>query len=166
MFIDETWTSTNMTPRYGRCEKGQRLIAHAPFGHWKTTTFIAALRHDRLTAPCVFDGPINGEKFRAYVEQILIPTLEPGDIVTMDNLASHKVIGVGQAIESAGAERRFLPPYSPDLDPIEPVFAKVKNKLRKMGERTVNGLWNAVGVAIDDFSPSECLNYFQSAGYG
>jgi transposase len=166
VFIDETWTSTNMTPRYGRCEKGQRLIAHAPFGHWKTTTFIAALRHDRLTAPCVFDGPINGEKFRAYVEQILIPTLEPGDIVTMDNLASHKVIGVGQAIESAGAERRFLPPYSPDLDPIEPVFAKVKNKLRKMGERTVNGLWNAVGVAIDDFSPSECLNYFQSAGYG
>jgi transposase len=166
VFIDETWTSTNMTPRHGRCEKGKRLIAHAPFGHWKTTTFIAALRHDRLTAPCVFDGPINGEKFRAYVEQILVPTLAPGDIVSMDNLASHKVVGVRQAIESAGAERRFLPPYSPDLDPIEPVFAKVKNRLRKMGERTVNGLWNAVGVAIDDFSSAECLNYFRSAGYG
>jgi transposase len=124
------------------------------------------LRHDRLTAPCVFDGPINGEKFRAYVEQILLPTLEPGDIVTMDNLAAHKVAGVRQAIESAGAERRYLPPYSPDLDPIEPAFAKVKNRLRKMGERTVHGLWNAVGVAIDDFSTAECLNYFKSAGYG
>ena len=166
MFIDETWASTNMTPRYGRCEKGKRLIAHAPFGHWKTTTFVAALRHDRLTAPCVFDGPINGEKFRAYVEQILVPTLAAGDLVVMDNLASHKVAGVRQAIEGAGAERRFLPPYSPDFDPIEPVFAKVKNKLRKMGRRTVDGLWNAVGVALDDISPAECLKYFRNAGYG
>ena len=166
MFIDETWASTNMTPRYGRCEKGKRLIAHAPFGHWKTTTFVAALRHDRLTAPCVFDGPINGEKFRAYVEQILVPTLAAGDLVVMDNLASHKVAGVRQAIERAGAERRFLPPYSPDFDPIEPVFAKVKNKLRKMGRRTVDRLWNAVGVALDDISPAECLNYFRNAGYG
>ena len=166
MFIDETWASTNMTPRYGRSEKGKRLIAHAPFGRWKTTTFVAALRHDRLTAPCVFDGPINGEKFRAYVEQILVPTLAAGDLVVMDNLASHKVAGVRQAIEGAGAERRFLPPYSPDLDPIEPVFAKVKNKLRKMGRRTVAGLWNAVGLAIDDISPAECLNYFRNAGYG
>ena len=166
MFIDETWASTNMTPRYGRCEKGKRLIAHAPFGHWKTTTFVAALRHDRLAAPCVFDGPINGEKFRAYVEQILVPTLAAGDLVVMDNLASHKVAGVRQAIEGAGAERRFLPPYSPDLDPIVPVFAKVKNKLRKMGRRTVDGLWNAVGLALDDISPAECLNYFRNAGYG
>lgn len=166
VFIDETWASTNMTPRYGRCEKGKRLIAHAPFGHWKTTTFVAALRHDRLTAPCVFDGPINGEKFRAYVEQILAPTLAAGDLVVMDNLASHKVAGVRQAIEGAGAERRFLPPYSPDLDPIEPVFAKVKNKLRRMGRRTVDGLWNAVALAIDDIAPAECLNYFRNAGYG
>jgi transposase len=166
VFIDETWASTNMTPRYGRCEKGQRLIAHAPFGHWKTTTFVAALRHDRLTAPCVFDGPINGEKFRACVEQVLAPTLLPGDLVVMDNLNSHKVAGVRQAIEAAGAERRFLPPYSPDLDPIEPAFAKVKNSLRKMARRTVDGLWNAVGVAIDDFSPAECLNYFRHSGYG
>ena len=166
VFIDETWASTNMTPRYGRCEKGERLIAHAPFGHWKTTTFIAALRHDGLTAPCVFDGPINGEKFRAYVEQILVPTLRPGDIAVMDNLAAHKIAGVREAIEAAGAERRFLPPYSPDMDPIEQVFAKVKNTLRKMARRTVDALWNAIGVAIDDFSPTECVNYFQSAGYG
>jgi len=166
VFIDETWASTNMTPRYGRCEKGKRLIAHAPFGHWKTTTLIAALRHDSLTAPCVFDGPINGEKFRAYVEQILVPTLQPGDIVVMDNLASHKVDGVRQAIEAAGAERRFLPPYSPDMDPIEQVFAKVKHTLRKMARRTVGALWSAIGVAIDDFSPSECFNYFQNSGYG
>jgi len=110
VFIDETWASTNMAPRYGRCEKGKRLIAHVPFGHWKTTTLIAALRHDGVTAPCVFDGPINGEKFRAYVEQILVPTLKPGDLVIMDNLNSHKVAGVREAIEAAGAERRFLPP--------------------------------------------------------
>jgi hypothetical protein len=117
VFIDETWASTNMTPRYGRCEKGQRLIAHAPFGHGKTTTLIAALRHDRLTAPCVFDGPINGAKFRADVEQVLVPTLQPGDLVVMDNLNSHKVAGVRQAIEAAGAERRFLPPDAPTSIP-------------------------------------------------
>ena len=166
VFIDETWASTNMAPRYGRCEKGKRLIAHVPFGHWKTTTLIAALRHDGVTAPCVFDGPINGEKFRAYVEQILVPTLEPGEIVIMDNLNSHKVAGVREVIEAAGAERQFLPPYSPDMDPIEQVFAKVKNTLRKMARRTVDALWNAVGVAIDEVSPTECINYFQNAGYG
>jgi transposase len=166
VFVDETWASTNMAPRYGRCEKGKRLIAHVPFGHWKTTTLIAALRHDGVTAPCVFDGPINGEKFRAYVEQILVPTLKPGDLVLMDNLNSHKVAGVRQAIEAAGAERQFLPPYSPDMDPIEQVFSKVKNTLRKMARRTVDALWNAVGVAIDEVSPTECINYFQNAGYG
>lgn len=165
VFIDETWASTNMAPRYGRCEKGKRLIAHAPFGHWKTTTFVAALRCDGLTAPCVFDGPINGEKFRPSVEQVLAPTLRPGEIVVMDNLSSHKVAGVRQTIEAAGAERRFLPPYSPDMDPIEQVFAKVKNTLRKMASRTVDGLWNAIGAAIDDFPPDECLNYFRHAGY-
>ena len=166
MFIDETWASTNMTPRYGRCEKGERLIAHTPFGHWKTTTFIGALRHDGLTAPCVFDGPINGERFRAYVEQILVPTLKPGDIVVMDNLSSHKVAGVRQAIEAAGAERRLLPPYSPDMDPIEQVFAKLKSILRRAAKRTVEALWNAIGLAIADFPPGECLNYFRNAGYG
>jgi transposase len=124
------------------------------------------LRQDGLTAPCVFDGPINGEKFRAYVEQILVPTLKPGDLVLMDNLNSHKVAGVREAIEAAGAERCFLPSYSPDMDPIEQVFAKVKNTLRKMARRTVDALWNAVGVAIDEVSPTECINYFRNAGYG
>jgi transposase len=166
VFIDETWASTNMTPRYGRCERGKRLIAGAPFGHWKTTTFLAALRHDGLTAPCVFDGPINGAKFLAYVEQVLVPTLSPGEIVMMDNLGSHKRAGVRKAIEAAGAAQCFLPAYSPDLDPIEQVFAKLKNTLRKMARRTVDALWDGIGIALDDFPPQECLNYFRNAGYG
>ncbi len=165
VFIDETWASTNMTPRYGRCEKGKRLIARAPFGHWKTTTFLAALRCDGITAPCVFDGPINGEKFRAYIEQILVPTLRPGDIVIMDNLSSHKGAAVREAIEAAGATRWLLPLYSPDLDPIEQVFAKLKNRLRKMAKRTVDALWDAIAIVLEDFSPAECLNYFRNAGY-
>ena len=148
-------------PRYGRCERGKRLLAYAPFGHWKTTTFVAALRHDRITAPCVFDGPINGETFLAYVEQALAPTLLAfSDIVIMDNLGSHKVAGVREAIEAAGATQRFLPAYSPDLDPIEQVFAKLKNTLRKMADRTVNALWEGIGSALDDFPPNECLKYF------
>ena len=155
-----------MTPRYGRCERGKRLLAYTPFGHWKTTTFVAALRHDRITAPCVFDGSINGETFLAYVEQALAPTLSPGDIVIMDNLGSHKVAGVREAIEATGATQRFLPAYSPDLDPIEQVFAKLKNTLRKMAHRTVDALWEGIGSALDDFNPNECLNYFRNAGYG
>jgi transposase len=166
VFIDETWASTNMTPRYGRCERGKRLIAHAPFGHWKTTTFVAALRHDGISAPCVFDGPINGAKFLAYVEQVLAPTLLPGEIVMMDNLASHKLAGVRKAIEAAGAALCFLPSYSPDLDPIEQAFSKLKNILRKMARRTVDALWDAIGIALDGFSPEECFNYFRNAGYG
>jgi transposase len=166
VFIDETWASTNMTPRYGRCERGKRLIAHTPFGHWKTTTFLAALRYDGVTAPCVFDGPINGARFLAYVEQMLVPTLSPGEIVLMDNLGSHKRAGVRKAIEAAGAAVCFLPAYSPDLDPIEQVFAKLKNTLRKMARRTVDALWDAIGIALDDFSPEECFNYFRNAGYG
>ena len=166
VFIDETRASTNMAPRYGRCERGKRLLAYAPFGHWKTTTFVAALRCDRITAPFVFDGPINGETFLAYVEQGLAPTLSPGDIVIMDNLGSHKVAGVQEAIEAAGATQRFLPAYSPDLDPIEQVFAKLKSTLRKMAHRTVDALWEGIGIALDDFPPNECLNYFRNAGYG
>ena len=166
VFIDETWASTNMTPRYGRCERGKRLIAHAPFGHWKTTTFLAALRYDGVTAPCVFDGPINGARFLAYVEQVLVPTLSPGEIVMMDNLGSHKRADVRKAIEAAGAAVCFLPASSPDLDPIEQVFAKLKNTLRKMARRTVDALWDAIGIALDDFSPEECFNYFRNAGYG
>lgn len=166
VFIDETWASTNMTPRYGRCERGQRLLAYTPFGHWKTTTFVAALRHHGTTAPCVFDGPINGAKFLAYVEQVLVPALSPGAIVVMDNLGSHKLAGVRKAIEAAGATQCFLPAYSPDFDPIEQVFAKLKNTLRKMARRTVDALWDAIGIALDDFSPEECFNYFRNAGYG
>ena len=129
-----------MTPRYGRCEIGKRLIGYTPFGYWKTTTFIAALRHDGMVAPCVFDGPINGDKFVAYVEQELVATLKPGDIVIMDNLSAHKRAEAKAAIEAVGAELRFLPPYSPELDPIEQAFAKFKNILRKLAMRTLEGL--------------------------
>jgi transposase len=136
VFIDETWVKTNMTPRYGRCARGQRLIAKAPHGHWRTLTFLAALRADRIEAPCVLDGPINGRGFLAYVEQILVPSLVPGDIVVMDNLGSHKGQAVRRAIRAAGAKLFFLPPYSPDLNPIEQVFAKLKALLRQ-GRRTI-----------------------------
>jgi transposase len=165
VFIDETWASTAMTRRYGRAPKGQRLLGFAPNGHWKTTTFIAALRQDRIVAPCVFDGPINGESFLAYVEQMLVPTLMPGDIVILDNLSSHKVAGVREAIEAAGASLRFLPAYSPDLDPIEQVFAKLKAWLRKVAKRTMESLWDAIGDALNLFPPSECASYFKNSGY-
>ena len=151
--------------RHGRARRGQRLVAAVPHGHWKTTTFLAALRHDRLTAPCVFDGPINGARFLAYVEQALAPTLRAGDIVVLDNLKAHKVKGVREAIEAAGAQLRYLPPYSPDFNPIENAFAKLKALLRKAAERTVEGLWKAIGRLIDTFTPPECANYFAAAGY-
>ena len=154
-----------MTPRYGRCEIGKRLIGYAPFGHWKTTTFLAALRHDGLTAPCVFDGPINGDKFVAYIEQELVATLRPADIVIMDNLSAHKRAEVKTAIEAAGAELRFLPPYSPDLDPIEQAFAKFKNILRKLARRTLEGLWSACAIATEEIQPTDCRNFFIHAGY-
>ncbi len=131
MFIDETCTTTNMTRSHGRCAAGQRLVNKVPHGHWKTLTFVAVLRCDRITAPCVFDGPINGPSFLAYVTQLLVPTLLPGDIVVMDNLGSHKGAGVRRAIRAAGAKLFFLPPYSPDLNPIEQVFAKLKTLLRR-----------------------------------
>ena len=165
VFLDETWASTNMTRRYGRARRGDRLVASAPHGHWKTTTFLAALRHDRITAPCVIDGPINGAIFRAYVEQFLAPTLTPGDIVIMDNLGSHKVDGVRKAIEARGAGLIYLPPYSPDLNPIEQVFAKLKARLRSVAARTVDTLWDAIGSTLDAFSPAECAAYFKNAGY-
>jgi transposase len=165
VFIDETWTSTNMTPRYGRGPKGQRVDGVAPHGHWQTTTFIAALRHDQIDAPCIFDGPINGDCFRAWTEQELAPTLRPGDIVILDNLSSHKVVGVKTAIEARGATVLYLPPYSPDLNPIEQVFAKLKHFLRKAEARTVEALHDAIGKLIDLFAPNECLNYMRNAGY-
>lgn len=165
VFIDETWAKTNMTPTHGRCRRGDRLIARAPFGHWNTSTFLAALRWDGMTAPAVFDGPINGRSFTAYVEQVLVPTLRPGDIVVLDNLGSHKGKAARLAIEAAGAELRFLPPYSPDLNPIEQVFAKLKTMLRRAAPRTRQSLWKRIGSMLDNFSVPECQNYIRNAGY-
>jgi transposase len=166
VFIDETWASTNMARRYGRCPRGERLVSAVPYGHWKTTTFIAALRQDGLTAPFVVDGPINGEWFVVYVEQVLAPTLSKGDIVIMDNLASHKVAGVREAIEAKSARLLYLPPYSPDLNPIEQVFAKLKALLRKAAARSIESLWKLIGRLIRRFPPNECANYFANLGYG
>ena len=165
VFIDETWIKTNMARTHARAPRGQRAIGAVPHGHWQTSTFLAALRCDQLTAPCVIDGPINGLIFQAYVEQILIPTLAPGDIVVMDNLGSHKSRAVRQAIERAGAILLYLPPYSPDLNPIEQVFAKLKAMLRKAATRSLEALWNTVGSLLDRFSSSECGRYFRAAGY-
>ncbi len=165
VFIDETWAKTNMARLYGRCAKGQRLVCPVPHGHWKTTTFIAGLRHNAITAPLVIDRPMNGVIFKAYVEQMLAPTLSPGDIVVMDNLSSHKIDGVRQAIEDRGARLLYLPPYSPDFNPIEMAFAKLKALLRKAAERTVDALWDTIGETLDTFTPQECVNYFKHAGY-
>ena len=165
VFIDQTWATTNMARRHGRMRRGQRLVAAVPHGHWKTTTFLAALRHDRIDAPCVFDGAVNGERFRARIEQALAPTLRPGDLVIMDNLGAHKVQGIGEAIEARGARLLYLPPYSPDLNPIEQVFAKLKALLRSAATRTVDALWHAIGQALDAFSPAECARYLAHAGY-
>jgi transposase len=165
VFIDETWATTNMTRRYGRAPRGQRLVAPVPHGHWKTSTFVAGLRTTGLTAPLVVDGAMNGDIFRAYVEQVLAPTLVPGDIVILDNLASHKVAGVREAIEARGANLVYLPPYSPDLNPIEQAFAKLKALLRKIAARTVSALWDALGDILARFTPQECANYLANAGY-
>jgi transposase len=166
VFLDETWTKTNMTPLRGRCQRGRRLVGAAPFGHWNTSTFLAGLRHDRIVAPLVLDGTINGRSFRAYVEQFLAPTLQPGDVVIADNLGSHKVAGVREAIEARGASLLFLPPYSPDLNPIEQVFAKLKALLRKAEPRTRETLWRTIGSTLDRFAPDECARYLASSGYG
>jgi transposase len=165
VFIDETWASTNLTRRLGRSRRGQRLIAKVPYGHWKTTTFLAALRYDGLTAPLVIDGAINGAVFRAYVEQQLVPTLRSGDLVVMDNLSAHKVAGVRKAIEAVGAAVVYLPPYSPDFNPIELAFAKLKSLLRSAGERTLPSLWSRLGQSLDQFPAQECRNYFRHCGY-
>lgn len=165
VFIDETFAKTNMIRLRGRSKRGTRLIDKTPHGHWKTTTFIGALRDDRLTAPFVIDGPVNGPLFLEYVRQVLVPTLSAGDIVAMDNLGSHKVPGVREAIEAAGARILYLPAYSPDLNPIEKVFAKIKSILRKLAIRTVDGLWHALGKVADWISAEECRNFFRHAGY-
>ena len=165
MFIDETWAKTNMTRTHGRCARGRRLVGRAPHGRWRTLTFLAALRCDRIDAPCVLDGPVNGLSFLAYVEQMLVPTLRPGDIVIMDNLGSHKGKPVLRALRNAGAKLLFLPPYSPDLNPIEQVFAKLKTLLRKAEERTTEDTWKRIGTLLDCFTPDECANYIRNSGY-
>ena len=165
VFIDETWAKTNMVRPRGRCERGARLIDATPHGHWKTSTFIAGLRQDGLVAPAVFDGAINGDLFLAYVQQVLVPTLRAGDIVIMDNLSSHKTPAVRHAIEASGATLRFLPAYSPDLNPIEQVFAELKALLRAMALRSVEALWKALGTITGCVSPEECRNFIRHAGY-
>jgi len=154
-----------MTPVRGWAPRGRKLVARAPFGKWRTLTFIAALRHDRIDTPCVLDGPINSQSFTAWVEQFLVPTLKSGDIVIMDNLGSHKGAAVRAAIRAAGAKLLFLPPYSPDLNPIEQVFAKLKLLLRKAAERSVEATWQRIGSLLDAFTPHECANYLRNAGY-
>ena len=166
MFIDETWAKTNMTPLRGWCRRGERLKAKAPFGRWKTMTFIAALRCDRIDAPCLFDGPINGQAFLAYVETFLVPTLVAGDIVIMDNLGSHRGKAVRKAIRAAGARLLFLPKYSPDLNPIEQVFSKLKHMLRKAQARSYDALLAVTAELLETYAPDECRNYFANAGYG
>ncbi|WP_128930253.1 IS630 family transposase [Bradyrhizobium zhanjiangense] len=163
VFIDETWASTNMARRYGRCPRGERLKVGIPHGHWKTTTFVAGITSSGIIAPWVLDGPINRDAFEVYVEKVLIPDLPPGAIVVMDNLSSHKGPRIRQMIEAAGASLLYLPPYSPDFNPIENAFAKLKALLRQAAERTVDGLWSAIGRIIDRFM--ECRNYFIAAGY-
>ena len=165
VFIDETGASTKMARRYGRAPRGERCRAPVPHGHWKTTTFVGALRLEGMTAPMVLDGAMHGAAFLAYVEQVLVPTLTHGDIVIMDNLSVHKSAAVRQAIEAAGAELRFLPPYSPDFNPIEMAFSKLKAFLKKTAARTVDDLWEAIAIGIDTFTLVECQNYFAAAGY-
>ena len=165
VFIDETWTKTNMAPLRGWAPIGQRIKAKVPNGHWKTMTFLAALRHDRIDAPWLIDGPINGERFLLYVEKVLLPTLQPCDIVVMDNLGSHKGKAVRRAIRQAGARLFFLPKYSPDLNPIEQLFAKLKHWLRKAAKRTVDSLCDAIGLILNGVAANECSNYFANSGY-
>ena len=165
MFIDETWARTNMTPIRGWAPRGHKLLAKVPQGRWRTMTFLAALRCDRIDAPCVIDGPIDGDSFKAYVEQLLVPTLMPGDIVMVDNLGSHKGRDVRRAIRSIGAKLFFLPKYSPDLNPIEQVFAKLKTLLRKADERSIEATWRRIGDLLPNFSAEECAAYLHHAGY-
>lgn len=164
MFIDETWASTNMARKNGRAPRGERLRASVPHGHWKTTTFVAGLCLCGLTAPMVLDGPINGVWFQAYVDQVLVPTLSSGDVVVMDNLESHKGVGVRSAIEAAGATLLYLPPYSPDFNPIEKAFSKLKAFLHKAAERNIDALWNRIGALLNEFTPTECAQLLRRCG--
>ena len=166
VFLDETWAKTNMTRIYGRSLRGHRLIGAAPYGHWKTTTFLAGLRHDGIIAPLVLNGPINGPAFLAWVKQFLVPTLQPGQIVIADRLSSHKSDAVRAAIEATGASLMLLPAYSHDFNPIEQVFAKLKALLRKAAPRTRETLWRTIGLKLCCFTSTECFNYLKNCGYG
>ena len=166
MFLDGTWATTNMARRYGRAPRGQRALDAVPHGRWRTTTVVAALRADGIAAPLVLEGAVNGPSFLAYVEQFLAPALRPGDVVVLDNLGSHKVKGVREAVEAAGATLLHLPPYSPDLNPIEPAFSKPKRLLRTAAARTTEALWAAVGQLLARFPPAECARYLAHCGYG
>jgi transposase len=165
VFLDETAATTAMTRLYGWAARGKRLVDAAPSGHWKTTTFVAGLRRDGVIAPFVLDGPMTGEVFRAYVEHILAPSLRLGDVVVLDRLPAHKVAGVHEAIQAAGASLLYLPPYSPDLNPIEQLFAKLKALLRTAAARTREALWDTIGALLDAFTPAECQNYLANSGY-
>lgn len=166
IFVDETGASTKMARLYGRALRSDRCIASVPHGHWKTTTFVGGLRLSGMTAPMVLDGAMNGPAFLAWVEQVLVPTLSPGDVVVMDNLPAHKPVAVRLAIENCGAELRFLPAYSPDFNPIEMAYSKLKALLKKAAARNVATLWHSIGQAIEKISPKDCLSYFNAAGYG
>lgn len=165
VFLDESGAATNMARRRGRCPRGERLKASVPHGHWKTTTFLAGLRCNEIVAPLAVDQPMNGVIFLAYIEQFLAPTLKAGDIVILDNLPAHKVDGVREAIEARGAKLIYLPPYSPDLNPIELLFAKLKAALRKAAARTIPELWKTIAVILETFTPQECANYLRHCGY-
>ncbi len=166
VFLDETGASTNMARLRGRAPKGERLRAGIPKGHWKTTTFVAGLRASGIIAPFTLDGPMTGAVFRAYVEQVLAPALEPGDAVVMDNLSIHKVAGVKEAIRAVGASVLYLPSYSPDFNPIEQLFAKLKALLRKAAARTQDALRETIGTSLETLTPAECQNYIVNSGYG
>ena len=165
MFLDETWATTTISPTRGRAPRGERLVCAVPHGHWHTTTVLCGLRTTGLVAPLVLDGAINGAAFLAYVEQFLVPTLTLGDVVVLDNLSSHKVSGVREAIEASGAPLLYLPPYSPDLNPIELAFSKLKRLLRDASERSVEALWQTIGRLLERFTPTECANYIRHCGF-
>ena len=166
IFIDETWFSTAMTKPRGYAPRGKRLVSRVPHGHWKTTTFVGGLTRSGIVAPMLLDGPINGDSFKAYVEQVLAPVIKHGHLVFLDNLSSHKTATVKKALEDNGIRTRYLPTYSPDLNPIENAFSKLKALVKSAGQRTIAGLWETVGQLIDQFSPTECSNYFRHCGYG
>ncbi len=165
VFLDETWATTSMVRLYGRGPRGERVVAAVPAGHWKVSTFVAGLRAEGLVAPMVLDGAMNGAAFLAYVGQVLAPVLRPGDVVVLDNLSSHKVAGVREMVEAKEAILLYLPPYSPDLNPIEQAFAKLKALLRAAAARTVEELWSTIGALLSRFSPAECANYLANSGY-